>query len=215
MKTKIFIIALNLAMNVSVVQAQYSVSINYGNVDWIPKSNRVLRYENAFILQSYVLKSISIWQASLFTNEASNCYELGGLDYSKSFSNVKIRLGLHGFFPKMGFISYTTNGNLIPNIGLTKYGITVNCYQFWNYSISDQYLASNLVYKKTFAFGSMECGQYYNGKAKAFSGSLAYSKNWPIYKSMSGFASIRWSFNESKTKLNEGNFIIINIGLKI
>lgn len=216
MKLKSLIIAIVLVVVSVSVQAQYSVSINYGNVDWIPKSNKVLVYENIFLFQNYSFAKtgISVWQASCLT-KVPNQYELGGLDYSKKLANVKVRLGFHGYFPKSSLFQYAANGNLIPNVGISTNGFTANIYQFWNYQFSDNYIVSNVVYKKSFTFGTLETGQYYNGKSNALSGSIAYSKSWPIYKKVSGFASCRWSFNETKTKLNEGNFIIVNIGLSI
>lgn len=196
------------------VQAQYSVSVNYGNMDWIPKSNKVLPYENVFVLQSFNLNNISVWQASCIT-KSPNSYELGGLDYSKTFGKIKTRVALHGFFPKTSMFQYNGNGNLIPNIGIMMNGFTVNTYQFWNYGLSKQYIISNVLYKKSFGFGNVEAGQYYNFKNNALSGSVAVTHSWQVYKKLSGFASVRWSFNESKTKLNDGNSIIVNIGIKI
>lgn len=220
MKTKV-IIALSFLLSTVSVQAQYSVSVNYGNVDWIPKSNKVLVYENMFILQSFTFAKagISVWQASSITT-SPNSYELAGLDYSRTFGKIKTRIGLHGYFPKETFTKYSNKGNVIPNIGISfipneSQSLTANVYQYWNYSISSNFFVSNVVYKKNFTFGTIEMGQYYNFNIDALSGSVAYSKSWQIYKKLSGFASLRWSFNESKSKLNDGSFIIANIGIKI
>ena len=52
MKTKLFLLVVLFAAISMSAQAQYSVSVNYGNVDWIPKNNKVLVYENVFVFQS-------------------------------------------------------------------------------------------------------------------------------------------------------------------
>jgi hypothetical protein len=216
MKTKVLVFAMVLVMVSISAKAQYSVSVNYGNVDWIPKSNKVLVYENIFVFQNYSFgkTGLSVFQASCIA-QSSNSYELGGLDYSKTFGKIKARAAVHGYFPKSSMFQYNGNGNLIPNIGISMYSVTVNTYQFWDYGLSEQYIISNVLYKKSLGFGSVEVGQYYNFKNNALSGSVAAAHSWQIYKRLSGFASIRWSFNESKTKLNDGNSIIVNIGLKI
>jgi len=215
MKTKVLFVSILFVCSLS-VSAQYSLSVNYGNVDWIPKSNKVLIYENIFILQSFTFgkSGLSIWEANCLT-KAPNSYELAGIDYVYQFGKVKTRVGFHGYFSKETMTKYNDKGNLIPNIGISMCGVTVNVYQFWNYELSEQFLISNVVYKKTFEFGCVEAGQYYNFKTKSLSGSVAYSKSWVIYKKISGFASIRCSFNESKVKLNQEGFVVVNLGIKI
>lgn len=115
---------------------------------------------------------------------------------------------------------YTANGNLIPNIGISwlvdpTQSLTSNTFQYWDYKMTSNFFISNLVYKKTLKFGTVEMGQYYNFKNNSLSGTVAYSKNWPIYKKLSGFASIRLVWNESKVKLNNSNAVIVNLGIKI
>ncbi len=200
------------------LKAQYSISITYANVDWIPKSNKVLSYENMFILQAYSFKGISIWQASCIA-KSPNSYELGGVDYSFSEGKIALRIGFHGYFPKKGMIRYTDQGNLIPNIGLSyapdsTQSITVNTYEFCDYGVSHPFVVSNAVYSKTMKFGTVEFGQYYNYMSKSLSGTAAYSKSWPMFGKIFGFASLRCSWNESRTKLNDATSYVVNIGLK-
>lgn len=203
------------------VKAQYSVSVNYGNVDWIPKSNKVLAYENVFIFQSYNFgkTGLSVFEATNLT-KAPNQYELAGIDYAKIFGKIKTRVGFHGYFPKSSMFHYTANGNLIPNIGISwlvdpTQSLTSNTFQYWDYKMTSDFFISNLVYKKTLNFGTVEMGQYYNFKNNSLSGTAAYSKSWPIYKRLSGFASIRLVWNESKVKLNNSNAVVVNLGIKI
>lgn len=216
MKKIVVMIALVVSVVFS-VSAQYSLSVNYGNMDWIPKSNKVLAYENVFMLQSYSFNGISVWQASCIA-KSSNSYELGGIDYKAKLGKFVARVAMHGYFPKEDLFHYTSSGNVIPNVGVnyaldSTQSITVNVYQFWNYGISDQFIISNAVYRKSLKFGSLELGQYYNFKTMALSGSIAYTKSWPILGKLSGFASLRCSWNESRTKLNDGIAFIANIGV--
>lgn len=221
MKTQSLVLAIVLVVVSISVQAQYAASINYGNVDWIPKSNKVLAYENAFVFQSYNFgkTGLSVFEASCIA-QSPNSYELGGLDYGKQFGKIKARVAIHGYFPKSSMFHYTDKGNLIPNIGISWamdsiQSLTSNTFQYWDYKMTTNFFVSNLVYKKTLNFGTVEFGQYYNFKSTALSGSVAVAHSWQIYKKLSGFASVRWSFNESRTKLNDGNSIIVNIGVKI
>ena len=177
----------------------------------------MLGYENIFVLQSYSFKGISIWEASCIA-KSPNSYELGGIDYTMKLGKFATRVAMHGYFPKSDLIHYTSQGNVIPNIGI-KYvmdstqSITANVYEFREYGLSHQSTMANTVYKKTLKFGTVEMGQYYNFTSKALSGSAAYTKSWPILGKLSGFASLRCSWNESKTKLNDGIALIANIGL--
>lgn len=221
MKTKLFLLVVLFASISISTQAQYHISVNYGNVDWIPKNNKVLVYENVFVFQSYNFgkTGLSIFEATSLT-KAPNQYELGGINYGKTLGKFKVRVGFHGYFPKSSMFNYTDKGNLIPNIGITwiaddKQNLTSNTFQYWDYKMTSNFFVSNIVYKKSCKFGNFETGQYYNFKTKSLSGSVAYSKSWQIYDKISGFASIRYSFNESKVKLNDSNAIIVNIGIRL
>lgn len=219
MKTKLVFSMILVVVSISSIKAQYSVSVNYGNVDWIPKSNKVLAYENVFIFQNYNFgkTGLSIFEATSLT-KAPNQYELAGVDYAKVFGQLKVRAGFHGYFPKSSMFKYTSKGNLIPNIGISwiidpTQSLTSNTFQYWDYKMTSNFFVSNLIYKKNLSFGSIEIGQYYNFKNKSLSGSLAYSKSWPIYKKLSGFASIRFVWNE--VKQSTSNAVVLNIGIKI
>jgi hypothetical protein len=218
---RLLIIFMIYLVGIVSLQAQYSASFHYGNIDWIPKNNKVLTYENTFFLQSFNFggTGISLWQASCITKSPNN-YELGGVDYVVKFGKIKPRVGFHGSFPKETFTKYIDKGNFVPNIGVSYIPdstqcLTTNVFQYWDYGFASQFFVSNLVYKKTFKFGAVEMGQYFNFKIDALSGSIAYSKSWQVYKKFSGFASIRWSFNESRVKQNDGKYIIVNVGIKI
>jgi hypothetical protein len=217
MKTKLLVLAM-VVLSIS-VQAQYSVSVNYGNVDWIPKSNKVLVYENAFIFQNYNFgkTGLSVFEATNLT-KAPNQYELAGIDYAKVFGKIKTRVGFHGYFPKSSMFNYTANGNFIPNIGISwlvdsTQSLTSNTFQYWDYKMTSNFFISNLTYKKSLSFGSVEFGQYYNFKNNSLSGTVAYSNSWPIYKKLSGFASIRLVWNE--VKKSTSNAVVVNVGIKI
>lgn len=221
MKIKLLLLVVLFAAISISAQAQYSVSVNYGNVDWIPKNNKVLVYENVFVFQSYSFgkTGLSVFEASCLTN-APNQYELGGVNYAKKIGSIKTNIGFHGYFPKSDMLHYTDKGNLIPNISVnwvvdSTQNVTSNTFQYWDYKMTSNFFVSNLIYKKSFELGSFEVGQYYNFKSQSLSGSVAYSKIWQIYHKISGFASIRYSFNESKVKLNDSNAIIVNIGIKL
>ena len=201
MKTKLFLL-LVLFVSISIsTQAQYHVSINYGNVDWIPKNNKVLVYENVFVFQSYSFgkTGLSVFEASCLS-DAPNQYELGGINYAKKIGSIKTNVGFHGYFPKSDMLHYTDKGNLIPNVSVSwvvdsTQNVTSNTFQYWDYKMTTNFVVSNIVYKKSCKFGNIEAGQYYNFKTKSLSGSVTYSKSWQICDKISGFASIRYSFN--------------------
>jgi hypothetical protein len=219
MKRSLTVFVNLLLVSVS-VSAQYSLSVNYGNVDWIPKANKVLAYENVFVYQSYSFgkTGISVFEASSLT-KAPNQYELAGIDYAKVFGNIKTRIGFHGYFPKSSMFHYTDKGNLIPTVGIvwninSTQALVSNIYQYWDYKMTSNFFSSNLIYKKNLSFGNIEFGQYYNFKSSALSGTAAYSKSWPITQKLSGFASLRFVWNESRVKQNTQS-VVVNFGLEM